>query len=739
MTRALATLALLAACSPEAGVVDRVAFDWNEGETFYVGASYRVANVRTEEGTFASLDGSATPSFGENWSKQVVWAYQVVDSGLVPSSGDELYDYAVRSDGSIAPLAVVRAYVDRVHNDPNELSEVDPVVYLVFREDRDRLAAIIQFTNVEGERVERAWSTQELGRSWSALSQSMLTAAPTYLAPFATPFDDGELMLENGSFVSTRAESDDVVNATFNDEIGGGLVSARFERGMPWATETRTDNIHASLLSDSDLNRIRRDLPPPPNDEPPPNYDFRRALASTVNVDASLTLDEETIAGGFDARAPSGFRPWAGNWWPLRTAEMTLGWQGDTFSKLMFDEFQPLKSELEAIGDELRNLEGDERDQKVNEYIELQNEYVDALVAFYNGILQDLVGGRITIEDGVMTHTEDDWSFEIDQLSPTDKYAVHLYLDGQRSPNPFFVSAWELLNRWAANHDLDNSWFGHCNGWAAAAILEDEPREPITVTAADGTAITYETADLKALTSELHYSTYSRFYGERYNDENDDINDLYPKPFHQIVSFYIRDQQVPLVFDTDPGPPVWNFPAWGADISVSETTQGPIKVNINTASHRELVDLPGIGDTLAQRIISSRETEGPYQDIADITRVTGIGSGRFNGISDLITVSAQQRTFNVVASVRYTTDGVTVEHIDADIDDPRGFTETYRYTLVTDMNGLVVDGEWEDERNHPDFAWVPYHNPLGVVQGSSENPFMVYQDYLDKVIDLRRE
>ncbi|TVQ90753.1 MAG: hypothetical protein EA397_11780 [Deltaproteobacteria bacterium] len=738
MYRALTALALLSACSADHAGGDFVGFDWAEGDTFYVGASYRVANIRNEEGAIASLDDTL-PSFDESWSQQVVWAYQVVDSGLIPSASDELYDYAVRSDGSVAPLAVVRAYVDRVHNDQNELSEVDPVVYLVFREDRDRLAAIIQFTNVEGERIEKAWSTQELGRSWSALSQSMLTAAPTYLAPFATPFDDGDLTLENGSRVSTRAESDDLVDATFPDELGGGMVHARFERGLPWATETRTDNVHAYLLDEGELSRIRRQLPPPPDSEPPPNYDFRRALASTINIDSALQLDEQTLGGGFDAQAPTGYRPWAGNWWPLRTAEMTLGWQGDSLSKLHYDEFQPMKSELEAIGDELRNLEGEDRSAKIEEYRELQSEYVDALVDFYNQILQDLAGGRIVIEEGTISHTEDEWSFVIDELSPTDKYAVHMYLDGQRSPNPFFISAWELLNRWAANHSLDNSWFGHCNGWAAAAILEDEPREAITVTAGDGVEITYETADLKALTSELHYMTYSRFYGERYNDEDDDINDLYPKPFHQIVSFYIRDQQVPIVFDTDPGPPVWNFPAWGVDISADETTEGEIMLNINTATRRELMALPGIGEVLADRIIESRELEGPFQDTADVTRVQGIGSGRYSDIAERITVDAQQRTFDVRATVRYTTDNVGVTHIDTDIDNPRGFSETYRYTLVTDMNGLVVDGEWHDERNHPDFAWIPYNNPLGVVHQSSENPFLVYRDYLNKVVDLRRE
>lgn len=743
MKRILATLALLAGCSPAADTAESVGLDWQLGETFYVGATYRVANTRNAEISPADLNTNAVPDFDGHWSQELFWAYQVVESGLVPEPSDDLYDYALRPDGTVAPLAVVRAYIDRELNLDTDLSELDPVVYLVFREDRDRLAAIVQFTNVDGARVERAWTTHELGRSWSALSQSMLTAAPTYLAPFATPRDGGELRLGNGSTVASEVLGDGVIEATYPDEIGGGIVRSQYEDGQPWPVLTRTDNVVARLLTDSDVNRRRADLPPPPPNEPPPDYDFRAALASSIDIDSALTLGDTIDTAGYRASAPTGYRPWAGNWWPLRSAELVFGWRADTepntFSDLGFDAFSPLKTELEQIAAELRDLEGDERTAKVEEYREKQSAYVDELVDFYNDLLQDLLGGQIVIEDGIIEHTVDGWAFIIDDLSPMDKYALHRYLDGQTSPNPFFLSAWELLNSWAADQGGDNSWFGHCNGWAAAAILEDEPRESVTATAADGTVFTYETADLKGLTSELHYNVYSRFYGQRYNDEEDDRADMHPKPFHQLITFYLRDQQVPLVFDTDSGPPVWNFPAWGADVTLTETTEGGFRVNINTASPGELVELPGVGDVLAERIVLSREELGPFQDTRDIQRVQGIGRGRYSDIADLITVDAQQRTFQVSATVRYTTDGVDTDHIDSDPDAPQGFSETYGYTLVTDMHGLVVSGTWDDEENHPDFAWIPYNNPLSEARGGGENPYIGYRDYLNKVVDLRRE
>lgn len=61
-------------------------------------------------------------------------------------------------------------------------------------------------------------------------------------------------------------------------------------------------------------------------------------------------------------------------------------------------------------------------------------------------------------------------------------------------------------------------------------------------------------------------------------------------------------------------------------------------VNINTASKKELESLPGIGPTLAQRIIDYRETNGYFQTIEDIKKVSGIGDKKFEAIKNLITV-----------------------------------------------------------------------------------------------------
>jgi len=75
---------------------------------------------------------------------------------------------------------------------------------------------------------------------------------------------------------------------------------------------------------------------------------------------------------------------------------------------------------------------------------------------------------------------------------------------------------------------------------------------------------------------------------------------------------------------------------------VSEGTPSPLAgedlVDINTASQAELEELPGIGPSLAGRIIEYREQDGPFARIEDIVNVSGIGSATYEDIKDLITV-----------------------------------------------------------------------------------------------------
>lgn len=71
---------------------------------------------------------------------------------------------------------------------------------------------------------------------------------------------------------------------------------------------------------------------------------------------------------------------------------------------------------------------------------------------------------------------------------------------------------------------------------------------------------------------------------------------------------------------------------------MSTATPSADLVNINTASADELAGLPGIGPTIAQRIIDYRQAHGSFAAIEDIMNVAGIGVVTFDNIKALITV-----------------------------------------------------------------------------------------------------
>ena len=70
--------------------------------------------------------------------------------------------------------------------------------------------------------------------------------------------------------------------------------------------------------------------------------------------------------------------------------------------------------------------------------------------------------------------------------------------------------------------------------------------------------------------------------------------------------------------------------------SNSSNTTGVI--NINEASAEQLQLLPGIGETLSDRIVSYREENGSFQSIEQIMDVSGIGESKFSQIKDYITI-----------------------------------------------------------------------------------------------------
>ena len=698
---------LLLACS-NGPQDDVVRLSWTEGQRWHLGVSTRDDTVGSNS-TGGLLTADIDPN-AEMWSDEVIWTYQVVENHFVPEPSDELYAFALDSAGEERPLTVVRAEATPALN-PG-LAEDEPVVYLVFRSGGQRLAGLVEFRTVDGERVSTALKSSELEGSLNALSQGRVSSAMTYLAPLGARWQDGERTLEDGSLVTSVAVDADTTDVLFDDRLGGDLVATRYQKGQPWPTWTMTSNVEARLLDDAELPELRGDA------SLPEQLDFRTALATAINLDDSFALSPELLESGElkIAARPEG-RPWAGYWWPQSSGKLVMGtaFPEKTYTGRIKLQVDPLLKQMET-----------QRESDPEAWRESRRELIDLMLEFYEGMGRDLDNGKLRIEDGRLVGDIDGetWDYDINTLSPMDKWALFEHLRGS-SDQALLLPAWELLNHYSPE---GGSWWGHCNGWAAAAILTNEPREEVVATV-QGHEFTFHTKDIKGLLSESHYGVQSRFYGTRYNGPEDDVSDLTPADFHRISTLMMGEMGVPVVFDTTATEQVWNFPAWRVTFYANETTpERPSLVDLNRASYTELTAVPGLTPEMASTILDHRQRTGAFQSMDEVAAIIDV-----EPIAEHVSIGGAEteRTFAVVAMVDLTTDNVQPHYIAVSTESPASLHETWGYTLRTDANGTVLGGTWDDNEEHPDFAWVPTLNPHLADSRGSENPFLVYGDLLD--------
>ncbi|MCI1824050.1 MAG: ComEA family DNA-binding protein [Megasphaera sp.] len=67
------------------------------------------------------------------------------------------------------------------------------------------------------------------------------------------------------------------------------------------------------------------------------------------------------------------------------------------------------------------------------------------------------------------------------------------------------------------------------------------------------------------------------------------------------------------------------------------TQSGGDVININQATEAELCTLPGIGPSMAKKIIDYRNEHGAFQSGDDLKKVKGIGTAKFDKIKDKVT------------------------------------------------------------------------------------------------------
>jgi len=74
-----------------------------------------------------------------------------------------------------------------------------------------------------------------------------------------------------------------------------------------------------------------------------------------------------------------------------------------------------------------------------------------------------------------------------------------------------------------------------------------------------------------------------------------------------------------------------------AQSSQDQKTSGKV-VNINTATQSELETLPGIGPSLAKKIVDFRQKNGGFKNPSDLMAVQGIGEKKYEQLKNLISV-----------------------------------------------------------------------------------------------------
>ncbi|MCZ6798907.1 MAG: helix-hairpin-helix domain-containing protein [Nitrospirae bacterium] len=61
-------------------------------------------------------------------------------------------------------------------------------------------------------------------------------------------------------------------------------------------------------------------------------------------------------------------------------------------------------------------------------------------------------------------------------------------------------------------------------------------------------------------------------------------------------------------------------------------------IDLNTATAKQLEQLPGIGKEMAQRIVSYRKDIGAFKSVDELLRVKGIGKRKLAKVKELITI-----------------------------------------------------------------------------------------------------
>ncbi|KAJ3087480.1 hypothetical protein HK102_011009 [Quaeritorhiza haematococci] len=301
-------------------------------------------------------------------------------------------------------------------------------------------------------------------------------------------------------------------------------------------------------------------------------------------------------------------------------------------------------------------------------------------------------------------HFRDGINFKWDgpqSQSPTEKYALAFGIDPKRLSDTLSrttgIDFVRTINQPTCTRDEDCArlrdgsvcakregqpsgvctpqWFGVCHAWAPAAILEPEPKCPVTFN-----NVTFKVNDLKALVTQMYDGTNigTIIGGGRCNEVNPatdangryrvrDCQDMTPDLFHLVVTNMLGGLNRSFVVDIDARQEVWNQPVRSYEIEQNKPVslqEGAKLVNprLNRYGFNTAAASLAHVVTRFDYIVESRQ-DGPL-----------VPTGIVN---------------NFTSSARY------------------------EYLLELDRAGTIIGGEWlgESKALHPDYIWLPLNRP----------------------------
>lgn len=269
---------------------------------------------------------------------------------------------------------------------------------------------------------------------------------------------------------------------------------------------------------------------------------------------------------------------------------------------------------------------------------------------------------------------------QIAKLSPTEKYDIWQGRTDLAAQTAATGAQRAFVQRKATQSGGEiPTWTGICNGWSTAAINEDQPMKPVTVTNARNQQIVFYPGDLTALMSQIYFDYQSKIQVRRLGsmcrqspivkDEDGrptdpDCRDINPMSFHLALGGFLAKGKA-FVVDQFKADQVWNQPVYGYELKYSNLR--PIDANYKHAAQGtvQLVDV----DAVLKFVVEA----SPQKDAG------------------------------------FTQDQLRQQFLEG---------RPYSYTLELTADGHVIGGEWRGPSS-PDFIWYPTVTPTDEILGSS--------------------